>query len=218
MNEGGEWTVVVPVKTGDHAKSRLGAGPDVAAAIAADTLRAVAHCRSVRTLVVVSGPGLRPRLSRRGLSVLRVTETTPEAGLNAAIIDGLVRSPRDTPTAVVLGDLPALRPASLGQALARVAQVLAATAGAVRPAAFVPDAEGSGTVLLGALDPESLVPRFGPGSAAAHEAGGAVRLDLDLPDLRRDVDTPADLAAAADLGLGSATDGVVHLPRGTETA
>jgi 2-phospho-L-lactate guanylyltransferase len=50
-----------------------------------------------------------------------------------------------------------------------------------------------------------LEPRFGADSAAVHKAHGAVRLDGDWPGLRRDVDTEADLTAAAALGLGRHT-------------
>jgi 2-phospho-L-lactate guanylyltransferase len=50
-----------------------------------------------------------------------------------------------------------------------------------------------------------LDPRFGPGSAAAHAASGARPLHGDWPTLRRDVDTDADLADAARLGLGPRT-------------
>ena len=75
-------------------------------------------------------------------------------------------------------------------------------------AAFVPDAEGTGTVLLAANVPARLFPAFGPGSAARHEAGGAVRLDLDLPSLRRDVDTWEALQQALTLGVGPATAAV----------
>ena len=70
---------------------------------------------------------------------------------------------------------------------------------------FVPDAEGTGTVLLTALTPTAMQPSFGSGSAAAHQAAGAFRLDLDLPRLRRDVDTAADLRTAIDLGVGTRT-------------
>jgi len=50
------------------------------------------------------------------------------------------------------------------------------------------------------------VPRFGPGSAARHRAGGAVELTRPgLAGLRRDVDSPADLRGARALGLGTRT-------------
>jgi 2-phospho-L-lactate guanylyltransferase len=64
----------------------------------------------------------------------------------------------------------------------------------------VPDLPGTGTVLLAAPAGVPLDPRFGVGSAAAHEASGARRLDGDWPTLRRDVDTADDLAAAYALG------------------
>ncbi|MEV0212357.1 NTP transferase domain-containing protein [Micromonospora sp. NPDC050695] len=70
---------------------------------------------------------------------------------------------------------------------------------------FVPDAPGGGTVLLTAAPGVALDPRFGVGSAAAHAASGALPLTGDWPSLRRDVDTAADLSAAARLGLGPRT-------------
>jgi 2-phospho-L-lactate guanylyltransferase len=63
-------------------------------------------------------------------------------------------------------------------------------------------------VLLAATVPARLSPAFGPGSAARHEVGGAVRLDLDLPSLRRDVDTWEALQQALALGVGPATAAV----------
>jgi 2-phospho-L-lactate/phosphoenolpyruvate guanylyltransferase len=49
-------------------------------------------------------------------------------------------------------------------------------------------------------------PAFGLASRARHAARGAIELGLtDVPGLRRDVDTPADLRGAAELGLGTRT-------------
>lgn len=70
---------------------------------------------------------------------------------------------------------------------------------------FVADAPGDGTVLLTAAPGVPLDPQFGPGSATAHARSGALALVGEWPTLRRDVDTPADLAAAAALGLGPHT-------------
>ena len=67
------------------------------------------------------------------------------------------------------------------------------------------DVAGSGTTLLAAAPGVPPAPRYGPGSAATHRDSGAVALTGDWPSLRRDVDTPTDLAAAAALGLGPAT-------------
>jgi 2-phospho-L-lactate guanylyltransferase len=78
-------------------------------------------------------------------------------------------------------------------------------AAAAYPLAVVPDAAGTGTVLLTALAGHLLEPAFGAGSAARHGEAGPHRLDLDLPRLRTDVDDDRDLAAALELGVGPAT-------------
>jgi 2-phospho-L-lactate guanylyltransferase len=216
------WSLVVPVKAGPAAKSRLAAGRELARAIAADTLSAAARCGHVRLLVIVSADGdwLRAVLppAPRGLTLHETPESSPGAGLLSAVRDGTAAAgglrPRD-PAAVLLGDLPALTPASLGVAL-RAAETALRADGA--QSVFVPDAPGTGTVLLAARRPSALDPAFGGGSAAEHEARGAVRLDLDLPDLRRDVDTADDLESAARIGLGPRTAAVLDLPRRARTA
>ena len=108
---------------------------------------------------------------------------------------------RAGPVAVLLGDLPALRPADLEDALA------AATA---FPRAVVVDADGTGTTLLTASAGVPLDPAFGAGSAAEHVRRGHVALDVsDLSGLRQDVDRLGDLAAVAELGTGRATSQVL---------
>ena len=197
------WTLVLPVKGGALAKSRLGARPEVAAAIALDCLGAVLACRAVaRVLVVTSDPAM--RAAARPLGAHVVPEARPGAGLVPAIGAGVrVASLACAgPTAVLLADLPALRPEDLAVALEAVEAGLRDDA---VPMAAVPDADGSGTVLLAARTPAELDPAFGPGSLAEHVRRGAVALDLDLPGLRRDVDTPADLDAALGLGVGPRT-------------
>ncbi len=198
------WTVVLPVKGGPSAKSRLGAPPPVAAAIALDCLEAVLACPAVGLCVVVSADAAAQRAARRAGATV-VTESRPGSGLVAAVADGIAaadRRPRCVrPAAGLLADLPALRPEDLQQALA--ATRAAFTAGA--PAVAVPDADGTGTVLLAARTPSRLDPAFGPASFAEHRRRGALPLPLDLPRLRRDVDTPADLEAALALGVGPRT-------------
>jgi 2-phospho-L-lactate guanylyltransferase len=76
----------------------------------------------------------------------------------------------------------------------------------------VADAHGTGTTLLTAVG-TALLPAFGPGSAAAHLAGGAVPLAGDWPGLLRDVDTPDDLRAALALGAGPRTRALLLPPR-----
>jgi 2-phospho-L-lactate guanylyltransferase len=159
-----------------------------------------------RLLVVTSDPTVRTLADGLGARVVG----DPGQGLDAAVRAGrdAVRAGADlaegqsegtavAPSiAVLLGDLPALRPGDLRAALG---------AAAAYPLAVVPDAAGTGTVLLTALAGRQLEPAFGAGSAARHVEAGHQRLDLDLPRLRTDVDDDRDLAAVLALGVGPAT-------------
>lgn len=193
---------MVPVKRLAVAKSRLrGALPGVpheelALALAADTLRAVLACPAVAEALVVTDDD-RVAAAARAAGA-RVLPDEPDAGLNAAFRHGAARVPAGW-VAGITADVPALRPAELAGAL------LAAQNGRPGVRRFLPDAPGGGTVLLTAGPGVPLDPRFGVGSAVAHAASGALPLDGDWPSLRRDVDTAADLAAAARLGLGPRT-------------
>ena len=83
---------------------------------------------------------------------------------------------------------------------------MALHAASAHPAAFVADALGSGTTMVAAASTEHFTPRFGPGSRAAHQVGGAHEVvEVDVPTLRRDVDTPEDLREALELGVGGHT-------------
>ena len=93
----------------------------------------------------------------------------------------------------MLGDHPALRAEEVRAALAAAGE---------HPASVVPDADDGGTALLTLPAAGPVRTAFGAGSAAAHERLGHVRLELDLPGLRVDVDDAASLAAAVRLGLG----------------
>ncbi|WP_405112806.1 2-phospho-L-lactate guanylyltransferase [Micromonospora sp. NBC_01405] len=199
------WTVVVPVKRLGAAKSRLrGALPGVpheglALALAADTVAAVRACPAVAAVLVVTDDPLVAAMA--GAAGGRAVPDAPDAGLNAAFRHGaeVATAGGGVWVAGLTADLPALRPAELAAALDAV------TAGPAGVRRFVTDAPGSGTVLLAAPPGVPLDPRFGVGSAAAHLASGAVPLTGEWPTLRRDVDTAADLAAAARLGLGPRT-------------
>ena len=192
------WSLVVPVKGGEGAKSRLRAPEGVdrialARALALDTIVAAAEAVGADHVVVVTSEAEMSQSVRAlGVHFLR----DPGEGLNAAAGAGLAAFDAGQAAAVLLGDVPALRAADLRAAL------VSATAYACW---FVPDAEGNGTVLLGSSEASSVRPRFGSGSAARHEAEGHVRLDLDLPRLRRDVDDEASLGEALRLGVGRHT-------------
>jgi 2-phospho-L-lactate guanylyltransferase len=213
------WTLVLPVKGGPAAKSRLGAPPALATAIALDCLDAVLGCPDVaRAVVVTADDAAAAAAGAAGADVVR--ESRPGAGLRAALDDGLAAA--EGPVAVLLADLPALRPADLSAALREAARALHgpggrdAAGGAAPAMAFVPDADRTGTVLLAGLDPAAVRPAFGPGSAAGHARSGARRLDLPLPRLRRDVDTREDLATALALGVGPRTAAAVAAITGEE--
>jgi 2-phospho-L-lactate guanylyltransferase len=197
------WRVVLPVKAAQQAKTRLTVQPGVsrlelARAMALDTMDAALACPLV-SLVVVVTPDPAVAAAARAAGAHAVPDAG--SGLNAAAAQGADQAERrgPGPIAVLLADLPTLRPQDLAVALA---------AAAGHRAAYVPDAEGTGTVLLMARSRADLRPAFGAGSAARHEEQ-AVRLDLDLPRLRRDVDVEAALHQALALGVGRRTAGVL---------
>jgi 2-phospho-L-lactate guanylyltransferase len=190
------WALVVPIKGGPLAKSRLhlprASRAALADAFARDTVAALAAgMPGAPVLVVTSDPAVAAWVAAAGHAVV----TDPGAGLDAAVAAGLdaARDRGAARVAVVLGDHPALRPAE-------VAAALAAAGG--HPASVLADADGTGTALLTLTTARPARTAFGPGSAAAHERLGHHRLDLDLPGLRVDVDDAASLAAATRIGLG----------------
>lgn len=132
------------------------------------------------------------RSGRPSEAIVRVVPEPPHAGarsgLDAAAAAGVTAARAllpGAPVGVLLGDLPALRPDDLAEAL---------TVAEAHPRAMVADSSGTGTTLLtvGASGPFDS--RFGAGSAAAHAAIGFTPLGVDpASTLRRDVDLPADL-------------------------
>jgi 2-phospho-L-lactate/phosphoenolpyruvate guanylyltransferase len=198
-----DWSLVIPVKVLAQAKSRLiGLGgqrrAELALAMAADTvLAALSAPAAAAVIVVTDDQDVGAELGRLGAVVIA---DEPAAGLNPALVFGAAYSDAHWPgrgRAAMAGDLPALRPAELEDALAAAAQA---------GEAFVPDAAGTGTTLYAAGPGVAFRPRFGLGSRDRHLGAGAAELDLpQLRGLRQDVDTPADLRLAASLGLGPRT-------------
>jgi 2-phospho-L-lactate guanylyltransferase len=193
------WHVVVPVKGVVGAKTRLAPphGVDrghLAVAMALDTLESVCRVISPERVHVVTADAQFASAARE-LGTLVVADPADD-GLLGAIGAGLHSLPSGSPTAVLLGDLPALRADELAAALA---------AAEAHPRAFVPDRHGTGTVLITGAPGIRLIPHFGTDSAAAHETAGHVRLDLPLPTLRTDVDLAEDLAAVLRMGTGRHT-------------
>ncbi|MER3389161.1 MAG: 2-phospho-L-lactate guanylyltransferase [Microcella sp.] len=186
-------SLVIPVKAGAGAKSRLvgdaASRAALARAIALDTVVAARESDAVGELVVV-GSLFSP------VAGVRVIDD-PGGGLSGAVDAGLALLDPGCPSAVMLGDLPALKPEELATAFAVAAE---------HDRAFVPDTEGTGSTLIVARAGVPHAPRFGPASAARHRAEGYVELEFArLSGLRRDIDTREQLEAAASLVLGVRT-------------
>jgi len=194
------YVVLVPVKPPAVGKSRLAELGDqerreLAAAIALDTVEA---CRAAVTVSEVLGitddAGFAAQLAAIGcVSIPDGISDDLNGTLRLAAAEARRRWPELVPVAL-LGDLPALRPAELDAALTSIEP---------GEAAYVADADGSGTSLYTAAY-DDFSPRFGGGSAAAHDVV-ARPIAGELPGLRRDVDDLTDLRQAWALGVGPRT-------------
>lgn len=196
--------LVIAVKRLTAAKTRLApvlsatARGDVVLAMLVDTITAALSVPVLRSVLVVTPDDVAAGAARRlGAEVL--ADPTPEGHadpLNNALTaaEAVVRT-RNSNVAVLQGDLPALKPSELREAI---------EAARAHPRSFVADRQGTGTAALFTFG-VALDPRFGAGSAQRHRQSGAVELTGAWPGLRSDIDTPADLAAARALGIGPAT-------------
>jgi 2-phospho-L-lactate guanylyltransferase len=199
------WTLVIPVKALTAAKTRFAATvPTVrhafARAFALDTIEAARTARSAARVLVVTGEiGLDADLAEG----VDVRYERPGAGLAAAIETGITaaRTGGDVAVAVLLGDLPALRPSGLDAALEAAAR---------HPLSFVRDADGTGTTLATARAGTPFAPAFGDRSADRHREAGyadlvAAETSAITAGVRTDVDTLGGLQAALRLGVGPHT-------------
>jgi 2-phospho-L-lactate/phosphoenolpyruvate guanylyltransferase len=202
--------VLVPVKPPARGKSRLrGVAEDqrraLATAFARDTVAAARATPAVGLVMVVTDDHrLAARFADEGCAALPdgVTDDL-NASLRQAAAEVVRRRPDLRPVALC-ADLPSLAPTDLGAAL---------DAAPADRAAFVRDVAGSGTTMYAAPS-AAFDPRFGPGSAAAHAAAGAVELTGALPTLRQDVDDAVDLGRALVLGVGPHTTTAAGHPTG----
>jgi 2-phospho-L-lactate guanylyltransferase len=197
------WVVVVPVKELGAAKSRLhplapADRADLALAMASDVVIATRASASVVAVFVITND-LRAAEACAALGA-RVIADADDAGLNPALENAARAAVSWHPragVAALAADLPALRTAEVDAAL---------TAAARHHRAFVPDWRTTGTTLLAARAGVPLAPAFGHGSRDGHRSSGAVELmTAEWLGLRRDVDTPEDLRAAGQLGVGPCT-------------
>jgi len=195
--------IVVPVKPPAVAKSRLldmgdSMRRELVVAFAVDTIDAAMASPPVDVMLAVTDDHQFAR-ELRHLGAHVIPDGTAD-DLNASLAQAAAEIQRRWPglrVGALCADLPALRSDELTRALGEVP---------ADRAIFVADTEGVGTTLLVAPTLELFLPHFGTRSRQAHLDADAMELELaDVPTLRRDVDTPADLTAALKLGVGTRT-------------
>ena len=186
-------TVVIPVKGTWHAKSRLerNDGGELALAMALDTAEAALAAPGVAAVIVVTAAEVAARFDELGATIV----ADPGGGLFSAIEAGLAQVSPAHSSAVLLGDLPAMRSSELESALAAAGEF---------ERSMVADADGTGTALVTAASGLAHFLAFGPGSRAAHAAAGYRELHGDWPGLRRDIDLIEHLGQL-ELVVGSRT-------------
>jgi 2-phospho-L-lactate guanylyltransferase len=204
--------LVIAVKRLTAAKTRLapvfsaGTRENVVLAMLIDTISAASAVDALDSITVVTPDDVAAEAAR-DLGARVLTDPTPDGHhdpLNNAITVAAADVRETTPNIVVLqGDLPALQPQELAEAI---------MAARDHRRSFVGDRHGTGTSALFAFG-VSLDPRFGPDSAQRHRHSGAIELTGAWPGLRCDIDTPDDLRLARRLGVGAATLRAVGQPR-----
>jgi 2-phospho-L-lactate guanylyltransferase len=191
---------ILPVKRFARAKQRLGASVadplrlELAAAMVADVLLALAQTKAIeRTIVVTCEDSVATSAREQGATVL---DDVAESGQSAAAAIGVRHALADGFERVlcVPGDCPALDPGEL-EALLSAGAGTEARAHAV---VIVPDRHGTGTNGLLLAPPDAIAPSFGPDSCERHRglalaAGLSPRLERPR-SLLLDIDTGADLA------------------------
>ena len=204
--------LVIAVKRLAAAKTRLApvfsaaTREAVVLAMMVDTIRAALAVPALRSVTVVTPDQVAADTARQ-MGAQALTDPTPDGHgdpLNNAIAAAEAVVRESTPNIIALqGDLPALQPQELAEAIAAARSY---------PRSFVGDRHGTGTSALFAFD-VPLEPRFGPDSARRHQHSGAIELTGAWPGLRCDIDTPDDLMVARRLGVGSATVQAIGRPR-----
>ena len=204
--------LVIAVKRLAAAKTRLApvfssaTRESVVLAMLMDTITAASAVSALRAVTVVT-PDDDAAAAARRLGARVVVDPTPQGHrnpLNNAIAAAEASVREETPNIVALqGDLPALQPQELAEAIAAAREYRRS---------FVGDRHGTGTSALFAFG-VALDPQFGPDSAQRHRHSGAIELTGAWPGLRCDIDTPDDLLVARRLGVGAATVQAIGRPR-----
>lgn len=206
--------VIIAVKRLTAAKTRLApvfssttTRERVVLAMLLDTIAAAQKVVAVRTVTVVT-PDNYASAAVRQIGADVIVDPTPAGHpdpLNNAVSVAEAAIRVATPNVIVLqGDLPALKPHELDEAIKEAAS---------HPRSFVADRHGTGTAALLAFG-VPLRPSLGANSAVLHLNSGATELTGIWPGLRCDIDTPGDLEAARVLGVGDATAAAISSPPG----
>jgi 2-phospho-L-lactate/phosphoenolpyruvate guanylyltransferase len=204
--------LIIAVKRLAAAKTRLApvfsaaTREGVVLAMMIDTIKAALAVPALHTVTVVTPDRVAAEAAQE-LGARALSDPTPDGHrnpLNNAIVAAEAVVREYTPNVVALqGDLPALQPQELAEAIS-------AARGYSR--SFVGDRHGTGTSALFAFG-VPLEPEFGPDSARRHTHSGAIELTGAWPGLRCDIDTPDDLMVARRLGVGAATSQAIGRPR-----
>jgi 2-phospho-L-lactate/phosphoenolpyruvate guanylyltransferase len=188
---------ILPVKRFARAKQRLGASVEdplrreLAEAMVADVLLALARTESIERTILVTGE--RPVAATARERGALVIEDDDERGQPAAATLGISRALAAgfERALCVPGDCPMLDPAELEALLRLDADEKH------NEVVIVPDRHGAGTNGLLLAPPDAIAPSFGPGSCERHRtlagiAGVDCRVE-QVPSLLLDIDTGEDL-------------------------
>ncbi|HEY6643711.1 2-phospho-L-lactate guanylyltransferase [Povalibacter sp.] len=184
---------LVPLKSGEHAKSRLASvlsAPQRSRlffAMAQRVLQALRDCSGIEKVFVATAS---PRVASFAaqLGACPILQST-EIGMSFALSSALRRDEFSQPRRVLMlpGDLPLISPAALTEILET------SESGIV----VVPDRQRIGTNALLCSPPRALTPDFGGHSFDRHlaraAAAGVKATVLESPALSLDLDCPADL-------------------------
>lgn len=201
-------SLVIAVKRLAAAKTRLApifTAPTREAVVLAMLVDTISVAAAVAPVTVVTPDDVAADAAS-ALGARVIADPTPQGHrnpLNNAIVSAEAALRGESANIVVLqGDLPALQPQELTEAIA---------AARTYRRSFVGDRHGTGTSALFAFG-VPLDPHFGADSAQRHRRSGAIELTGAWPGLRCDIDTPDDLMVARRLGVGPATARAVGGP------
>jgi 2-phospho-L-lactate guanylyltransferase len=208
---------IVPVKSFDEAKQRLGAQlargsrSSLAQAMFSDVLAGLGRVRSIDAIAVVTADSAAQQLAHGRALVLHDSAQAGQSdavqiGIRHAVATGYPRA------LLVPGDTPLIDPAE-------VEALLESSERERLGVAIVSDRHGTGTNALVLSPPDAIAPAFGPESLWRHvglaKAAGVEHRVVPAPSLEHDVDTPEDLAALREAiagvrGRGQRTWGALH--------